>query len=129
MSANIIFLRKEEVLEYQALLIEKYGGAHGLRDEGALNSALAAPENRHYYEQAEILVCAATYTYHLSQAHAFLDGNKRIAAAMAELFLAMNGFRLNATDDEMEVLILGIAAGQISRDEIEQAFAGYAVKK
>ena len=129
MSANIIFLRKEEVLEYQALLIEKYGGAHGLRDEGALNSALAAPENRHYYEQAEILVCAATYTYHLSQAHAFLDGNKRIAAAMAELFLAMNGFRLNATDDEMEALILGVAAGQISRDEIEQTFAGYAVKK
>ncbi len=129
MSADIVFLRKEEVLEYHTLLIEKYGGAHGLRDEGALDSALAAPENRHYYEQAEVLVCAATYTYHLSQTHAFLDGNKRIAAAMAELFLAINGFRLIATDDEMEALILGIAAGQISRDEIEQTFAGYVVKQ
>ena len=119
----MIFLRKEEVLEYHSRLIEKYGGSHGLRDKGALESALAAAENRSFYENADAVVCAATYAYHLSQAHAFLDGNKRIAAAMAELFLSINSLQLPATDIEMEALILGIAAGQITRDEVEITFA------
>ena len=65
------------------------------------------------WRHADAVVCAATYAYHLSQAHAFLDGNKRIAAAMAELFLSINSLQLPATDIEMEALILGIAAGQI----------------
>jgi death on curing protein len=119
----MIFLRKEEVLRYHTLLIERYGGLHGIRDLGALESALAAAENRNFYENAEAATCAATYAYHLSQAHAFLDGNKRIAAAMAELFLAANDLKITSTDDEMEELILGIAAGQITRDEVEIFFA------
>jgi death-on-curing protein len=119
----MIFLRKEEVLKYQALLIERYGGIHGIRDEGALESALAAAENRNFYENVDAATCAATYAYHLSQAHAFLDGNKRIAAAMAELFLSGNDLQVLSPDDEMEKLILGIASGQTSRDEVERFFA------
>ncbi len=119
----MIFLRKEEVLEYHALLIERYGGMHGIRDLGALESALAAAENRSFYENADAATCAATYAYHLSQAHAFLDGNKRIAAAMAELFLSGNDLIITSPDDEMEQLIMGIAVGQITRDEVEIFFA------
>lgn len=52
-----------------------HGGSPGMRDEGGLESALAAPENRYYYEDAELIGCAASYAYHLSQAHAFVDGN------------------------------------------------------
>ena len=118
----MIFLRKEEVLVYHARLIEKYGGIHGLRDEGALESALAAPENRSFYESAAAATYAATYAFHLSQAHAFLDGNKRIAAAMAELFLAGNDLQLTSSDEEMEALILGIATGQDTREEVELFF-------
>jgi death-on-curing protein len=116
-------LRKEDVLEYHALLIEKYGGIQGLRDEGALESAVAAAENRSFYQNAAASVCAATYAYHLSQAHAFLDGNKRIAAAMAELFLSVNNLNLSASDSEMEEMILGIAAGLNTRDQVEEFFA------
>jgi death on curing protein len=120
---QVLFPRTDEVLKYHTWLIEKYGGSHGVRDEGGLESALAAAQNRHYYEQADLVTCAATYAYHLSQAHAFLDGNKRIAAAIAELFLNVNGIHLKATGEEVIALFPGIAAGQVNRDEVEQAFA------
>jgi len=82
-------------------LIEEFGGSHGLRDEGALESALVAAENREYYENADLATCAATYAYHLTQTHAFIDGNKRIAAAVSEIFLELNGARLNTTNEQI----------------------------
>ena len=57
-----------------ARLIEQTGGRAGIRDVGLLESALAAAENRHIYEGADLAACAATYAYHLTQAHAFIDG-------------------------------------------------------
>lgn len=94
----------------------------GLRDEGALESALAAAENRQHYEQADLIACAATYAYHLSQAHAFIDGNKRIAAAVSETFLEVNGARLEMTNEQIVELFLSIAAGRLNRDEVDKVF-------
>lgn len=54
---------------------------------------------------------AATYAYHLTQAHAFFDGNKRVAAAVSEIFLDINEAHLNATNDQVVALFLDIAAG------------------
>jgi death-on-curing protein len=110
------------VLDIHARLIEEFGGGHGLRDEGALESALAAAENREFYEGADLATCAATYAYHLSQAHAFVDGNKRIAAAVSEIFLEINGARLNASNEQIVSLFLDIAAGKLSRAQVEQFF-------
>ena len=123
----MIFPSKAKIIEYHAQQIECFGGSHGLRDEGALESALAAAENRYFYEKADVVLCAATYAYHLCQAHAFIDGNKRIAAEAAELFLEINRASLQASDEELEELILGIAAGQITREEVEQRFAQWVV--
>lgn len=92
-------------------------------------SALAAPENRHYYENADLVICAATYAYHLSQAHAFIDGNKRIAAAASEVFLEINGVRLRATNEEIVALFLSIASGAMTRDETEAWFTARAETK
>ncbi len=117
-----LFLRKREVLGIHAGLIEVFGGIEGLRDEGALESALAAAENREHYENADLATCAATYAYHLSQAHAFVDGNKRVAAAVAEIFLEINGARLDATNEQVVTLFMGIAAGGLSRDEVTEFF-------
>lgn len=117
-----LFPRKQEVLGIHARLIEEFGGGGGLRDEGALESALAAAENRVHYENAGLATCAATYAYHLSQAHAFVDGNKRIAAAVSEIFLEINGARLTATNEQIVRLFLDIAAGNLSRDEVERLF-------
>lgn len=117
------FVDKSSVLIIQVKLIERYGGIHGLRDEGALESAIAAAENRYNYETEDIAKLAATYAYHLSQAHAFLDGNKRIAAAVAGVFLEINGAWLNATQDEVIELFLDIAASRLTREEVEEKFA------
>src|SRR5262245_55105352 len=119
----MLFPTTEEVLDLHEQSIEEVGGAHGLRDGAALESALKASENRAYYENASMAICAATYAYHLTQAHAFIDGNKRIAAAVAELFLSINDARLELTNDEIVDLFLGVAASRITRDEVERVFA------
>jgi death-on-curing protein len=116
------FPDKLDVLTAHARLIAETGGSAGLRDEGLLESALAAAENRHGYEDADLATCAATYAYHLTQAHAFVDGNKRVAAAVTETFLESNGSQLAMTDEEIVRLFLDIAAGLLSRDEVERLF-------
>ncbi len=83
---------------------------------------LLAAENRVYYEQATLTICAATYAYHLTQAHAFLDGNKRVAAAVAEIFLELNGADLRASNDELVDFFLAIAVGEADRQKVEQWF-------
>jgi death-on-curing protein len=64
--------------------------------------------------------CAATYAFHLAQTHAFLDGNKRIAAAITEAFLETNGFELTMTNEEVVVFFLAIASGKLNREQVEQ---------
>jgi len=118
----MLFLYKTEVIEIHKKLIKEFGGIHGLRDEGALESAMASAKNRAYYENADIAICAATYAYHLTQAHAFIDGNKRIAAAISEIFLEINDVKLNATNEQIVDLFLSIASGEKSRNDIEQIF-------
>lgn len=129
MATELFFLHLDEVLEAQADLIETFGGTHGLRDQGALESALAAAENRAHYEEADTIICAATYAYHLTQAHAFIDGNKRIAAYSSYAFLRFNGISLAMTEDEIVDLFLGIAAGHITREEVEQIYLGWSSRQ
>ncbi len=118
----MLLLRKSEVLAIHTRLIDGFGGIHGLRDDNALESALTAVENKQHYEDADLVTCSATYAYHLTQAHAFIDGNKRIGAAAAEIFLEINGASLNATNDQIVELFLDIAAGHISREELIEIF-------
>jgi death on curing protein len=120
--SSIFFPDFDEILLIHAEIIKETGGSEGLRDAGGLESALNAAENRYNYETQDLAKLAATYAYHLSQAHAFIDGNKRIAAVVAELFLKLNGSRLTATNDDIVELYLGIAAGSYGRDDVEQKF-------
>ena len=69
----MLFLSKPEILLLHSQLIQLTGGSDGLRDEGALEAAISA-QQRAYYERANLVACAATYAYHLCQAHAFIDG-------------------------------------------------------
>lgn len=119
----MLFLSKQEVLDIHAKGIAEFGGSPGLRDEGALESALTAAEQRHFYENADLATCAATYAFHLSQAHAFVDGNKRAAAAASEIFLEINGARLALTNDRIVDLFFRIAEGELSRDQVDQVFS------
>lgn len=122
------FIDKTSALIIQRKLIDRYGGIHGIRDEGALESAINAAENRYNYETEDIAKLAATYAFHLSQAHAFLDGNKRIAAAVASVFLEINGYLLDATQTQVIELFLDLAASNLSREDVEEKFAKWLVK-
>jgi death on curing protein len=116
------FPDKLDVLTIHARLIAETGGGGGLRDDAMLESALAAVENRHHYDAADVTACAAAFAFHLTQAHAFIDGNKRVAAVITEAFLESNGFELHLTDDELVQLFLDIASSQLSRDGVEHLF-------
>ena len=113
------FPEKLDVLTVHATLIAETGGSDGLRHETSLESALAAAQNRYQYEAADVVSCAATYAYHLTQSHAFLDGNKRVAAAITEAFLETNGLALTMTNEEIVVLFLDIASSKINREQVE----------
>lgn len=119
---ELFFPDFDEILLIHAEIIKETGRSEGLRDSGGLESALNAAENRYNYETQDLEKIAATYAYHLSQAYAFVDGNKRIAAVVAELFVKLNGSKLNATNDEIKEFYLGIAAGKFNRDEAEPKF-------
>lgn len=121
-ASEFIFINKDEALELHYDSIERFGGSHGLRDEGAFVSALLAAENRYYYENASLTICAATYAFHLTQAHAFIDGNKRIGAAAALLFLERNKSKLAVSHQIVIEVFLKIAASEMTREEVEQFF-------
>jgi death on curing protein len=116
----MIFPEKLDVLTVHATLLAETGGTGGLRDQALLESALAAAENRYHYEVADVVSCAATYAYHLTQSHAFFDGNKRVGAAITEAFLETNGYELTMTNEEIVVLFLAIASSELSREQVEQ---------
>lgn len=105
--------RKALLLLHDESLAE-HGGASGIRDEGLLDSALARPVNLALYETPDAAALAASYALGLSRNHPFLDGNKRAAFLAVGLFLARNGFRLQATQADATLTMLCLAAGDLS---------------
>lgn len=120
-----VFLTVDDVITIHARVIEEFGGDVGLRDRGLLESAVAMPQSMFSgdYLHGEISEMAAAYHYHLCSNHPFVDGNKRVALAASEVFLVANGFELNANDDELEDLTLGVAGGGVSKAEVAEFFA------
>jgi death-on-curing protein len=95
----------QEVLAIQKRLIERFGGEHGVRDEGLLESALFRPRTGHYTHLEEM---ATAMFASLLTNHAFVDGNKRNAFFATDVFLRLNGWKLNVTAEEGENLIVGM---------------------
>lgn len=116
------FLSLAEVLDLYARVLLAGGGSSAIRDLGALESALAQP--RATFDDVELyptLVEKATALgFSLIRNHPFVDGNKRIGHAALEVFLVLNGQQLEATIDDAENVILGVAAGTIGRDEFAE---------
>lgn len=90
-----------------------HGGASGIRDEGLLDSALARPVNLAAYESPDVADLAACYGIGLAKNHPFIDGNKRAALLGLGLFLALNGYHLQASQIEATQVMLNAAAGKI----------------
>ena len=95
--------------------LKLHGGAPGLRDAGLLKSALARPEQKDFYGDPKPDICdlAAAYLIGLAKNHPFIDGNKRVAFAAADLFLFFNGWSLEAEAEDIIHLVLMVSAGEI----------------
>ena len=93
--------------------LAEHGGAAGVRDVGLLESALARPRNLAPSGQPDACELAASYACGLARNHPFVDGNKRSAFVAAELFLALNDWRLTASDADCVMVMLALAAGEV----------------
>ncbi len=113
------YLSIEQVIELHRLIVSQSGGSGELRDQGALESAVAQPMMT--FDGADlyptIAAKAGALAHALNQNHPFLDGNKRIGHAAIEVFLVIIGKEIRGAVEEQETLIIAIASGQISRAE------------
>lgn len=101
-------------------MVERTGGATGLRDRGALESAVAQPRQTFGGEELYLSLAAkaAALAYSLVMGHPFVDGNKRMGHAAMETFLVLNGYEIEASVDKQETLFLRLAAGEIEREAL-----------
>lgn len=113
-----IWINAEDVIGLHALQLAVHGGAPGLRDRSLLESSLARARMKAQYGGADIAELAAAYGYGLARNHPFVDGNKRMALVVMETFLVVHGFELKADNAEMVALILALAAGQVSEEQL-----------
>lgn len=123
----MVFLTLDDILESHLNQIDIYGGSHGIRDIGLLESAIAQPEASFggQYLHADIFEMAAAYLYHLVMNHPFVDGNKRVGLEAALMFLEINDESLIANDDELVDLVLKTTAGQIGKRQIAEFFRSH----
>ena len=121
------YLTLDEVEHLHALVLARSGGADGLRDRGALESAVAQPRQSFGGEDLypTLAAKAAALAHGLVANHPFMDGNKRIGHAAMEVFLVLNGHEVEAPVDEQEALFLDLAAGKVSRAELTEWLSGH----
>lgn len=93
--------------------LAEHGGAAGVRDAGLVESALAHPRNLAQYGEPDVCELAAAYAFGLAKNHPLVDGNKRSAFVAAELFLVLNGWQLNASDEACVMVMLSLACGDV----------------
>jgi death-on-curing protein len=124
-------LTTDELLELHRLIIAQSGGASGVRDANALDSALAQPRmtfgGTDLYPTA--VEKAAALGFSLVMNHPFVDGNKRTGHAAMETFLVLNGYEIAASDDEQERVVLDLAAGRLERAEFTEWLRAHLVDR
>ena len=116
-----LWLSNAVILTVHDEQLAEHGGAAGVRDQGLFESAMMRPQNLAQYGQPDAADLAASYCFGMARNHPFIDGNKRTAFVAAELFLALNGYALGASDEDAVLTMLALAAGDID----EAAFAAW----
>jgi len=122
MSREWMWVAVEVAMAAHAEQLAEHGGGEGVRDPGALESAMARPRNLAVYDDPDAADLAAAYAFGIARNHPFVDGNKRTAAVVSEAFLALNGEALAASDAELVVAFLALAAGELSEEEMADWF-------
>jgi death-on-curing protein len=111
------YLTLEDVMALHTESITRFGGAHGVLDTGALESAIAVPQATMFGDllHPTLEEQGAAYLFHLVMNHPFVDGNKRTGLAAGLAFLGINGVRVVATNDQLVDLTLGVAKGEVTK--------------
>ncbi|MGA2625173.1 MAG: type II toxin-antitoxin system death-on-curing family toxin [Bacteroidota bacterium] len=117
---EVHFIPQEVVLTIHADLLQRYGGAPGLRDSGLLDSALAQPKITvaGKYANKSIFDKAAAYGFHICKNHPFVDGNKRVAFVLMDIFLQKNGWEVTSTEEEAYRTIMDLASGKLTKSQL-----------
>ncbi len=123
----VAFLSLAEALEIHQDQIGRYGGAPGTRDLNLLKSALAMPAATfgETFLHTDIYEMAAAYLFHLVQNHPFIDGNKRVGAMAAIIFLALNGVEFNAPPGVLYEFVISLARGEKNKAEVALFLRAY----
>ena len=96
-----------------------HGGLPGIRDDNALESALARPQNRKFYDStSDLAAVAAAYGYGLVTSHPFIDGNKRVGFLAMYVFLGLNDLEIEAEEPEVVDLMVALAGGELTEGEL-----------
>ena len=114
------FLSLAEVLQIHQDQVSRYGGDPGIRDLNALKSALGIPAATYGgdFLHTDIFSMAAAYLFHITGNHPFVDGNKRTGTVATLVFLALNGHKFNAPEDDLTDMVMAVAAGQLDKSDI-----------
>jgi death-on-curing protein len=111
---DLLWLGREECLALHDMMLSQHGGLAGIRDEGLLDSALARPANLFAYGEPTLFDLAASYACGIVKNHPFIDGNKRTGFMMGAGFLEVNGMEFQATEAEVVLRTLALAAGEMT---------------
>lgn len=122
MAGSWVWVALNVAVAVHAEQLAEHGGSEGIRDAGALENAMARPLNLAAYGKPDCAALAAGYAFGIARNHPFVDGNKRTAAVVSETFLSLNGYSLTASDAELVVAVLALAAGELSQDELADWF-------
>ena len=122
--SEIKWLLEETVYVIHKRQIAEHGGSEGVRDEGLLLSALARPQNLYVYseETPDISALAESLAYGIAKNHPFVDGNKRTALVVSRTFILLNGFNIEASQEDKYLTFLKLAEGNLSEEELAEWF-------
>lgn len=113
-----LFLSLAQVERLHRLSIERFGGADGIRDTALFESAVMHPQQVYFYTQADLFEVAAAYAFHIAQAQACFDGNKRTGVAAALLFLEVNGVSTDFDSMPLYEAMIAVAEKQMDKPEL-----------
>src|SRR4051812_2565162 len=110
-----LFLTRAQIERLHDQSLMRFGGSAGVGDEGLVQSALASAKNAYFYGRGDLFDIAAAYAFHLAEAQAFVDGNKRTGIGAALTFLEVNGMRTSASDDVLYDAMIDIAKKRLDK--------------
>ena len=122
-----VFLDFDHIEEIHEASLEAYGGIAGIRDKGLIESAIGSAMNTFFYANGDFSDIAASYAFHLAQAQAFLDGNKRTGIGAALLFLRGNGITRVPSDETLYDAMIAIAEKRLDKADLAELFRRAAV--